>query len=254
MLCLIFALLLAQSPTVPTEFDVVSVKPSAPDLQGNFMFQSLPGGTIRIVGVPLRMIIMQAYHLRAFQVSGGPDWVRSECWDILAKAETTAGRLPPAEEDRMLKALMEDRFHLKVHSETKEAQVYALEVGKNGSKLVPSTQSARDFRTKAGSLDAKKSKVASLVSWLSPQLGRVVIDETNLEGEFDYKLEWTPEPGQGGPEAFGLPPDTRGTPPAETNGPSIFTALQEQLGLRLVSEKGPVEMIVIDYVERASAN
>ena len=97
---------------------------------------------------------------------------------------------------------------------------------------------------------SKKGRVGALAAWLSRQLGRVVIDKTDLTGEYDYKLEWTPDPGEGGPESVGLPPEAR-RPHLDTNGPSIFTAVQEQLG---VSQKGPVEIIMIDSVERPSAN
>ena len=86
------------------------------------------------------------------------------------------------------------------------------------------------------------------------QLGRTVIDKTDLKGEYDFKLEWAAEPGQGGLESLGLPPDQPRPQPADANGPSIFTAVQEQLGLRLESQKGPVEIIVIDHAEKPFEN
>jgi bla regulator protein blaR1 len=244
---------LAQTPAAPKEFDVVLVKPSAPDEHNSFMFQSLPGGTIRLAGVPLRMMIMEAYGLKVFQVSGGPDWIRSSRWDVLAKAEGFQGRIPREQENLMVQSMMADRFQLKVHSETKEESVYALVVDKNGSKMIPHTGDERQFRTREGSLIVKKGGTAALATFVSRQLGRVVIDKTELVGEYDYTLEWTPEPWEGGPESIGLPPAAP-PPHVDTNGPSIFTALQEQLGLRLVSQKGPVEIIVIDRVEKPSAN
>ncbi len=257
MRCLIFAAaaggLLAQSPVVRKEFDVVSVKPSAPDEHNSFEFRNMPGGTVRMMGTPLRMIIMQAYDVKAFQISGGPDWVRTDRWDILAKAEGVEGRLPSAQEYPMLRAMMEDRFQLKTHSETKEMPVYALVVGKNGPKLVPNAGAGQQFRSRPTIIDVKKGGTAALAAWLSRQVGRVVIDKTELKGEYDYTLEYVPEPGQGGAESIGLPPEMP-RPHDEATGPSIFTALQEQLGLRLVSEKGPVVMVVIDRVERPSAN
>ena len=244
---------LAQSPTDRKEFDVVSVKPSAPDDHNSFMFQNLPGGSIRLVGVPLRMIIMQAYGVGSFQITGGPDWIRTDRWDILAKSDDITGRLTRAQEDPMLRALMTERFQLNVHIETREMPVYALVVEKNGSKLVRHTGVEQQFRSVYGSLIVKKGGSAALAAWLSRGLGRMVIDKTDLRGDYDYAIEWTPAPGEGGPESIGLPPGAA-TAHAETNGPSIFTALQEQLGLRLVSQKGPVEIIVIDGVEKPSAN
>jgi uncharacterized protein (TIGR03435 family) len=255
---LIFAAALAvasgQAPAVRKEFDVVSVKPSAPDEHNSFMFQSLAGGTLRLVGIPLRMLIMRAYDVKAFQIAGGPDWIRTERWDITAKAEGVEGRLARADENPMVQALMKDRFQLKIRRETREMPVYALVVEKNGSKLVSNAGGESEFRTAHGSLMAKKGAIAGLVAWLSRELGRVVIDKTELKGAYDYALDFTPEPGQGGPESIGMSPDTKVAPPTETNGPSIFTALQEQLGLRLVSQKGLVEILVIDSVQRASAN
>jgi len=245
---LIAFLALAQS-----QFDVVSVKPSAPDEHNSFMMQNLPGGTLRLAGVPLRMLIMQAYDVKAFQISGGPDWIRTDRWDILAKAESGEGRLSRDRQNPMLQALMTDRFQLKIHKETKEMPVYALVVDKKGSKLAVHTAGDSQIRNGNGSLSIKKGGMPSLAAWLSRDLGRVVIDQTGLKGEYDYTLEWTPDPGQGGAESIGLPPEPP-RPRAETNGPSIFTALQEQLGLRLVSQKGPVEILVIDSVEKPSAN
>jgi len=236
--------LLAQLPAVRKEFDVVSVKPSAPDDHNSFMFQNLAGGTVRMVGVPLRMLIMQAYDVKAFQISGGPDWIRTDRWDILAKAEGVEGRLARVQENPMLQALMGDRFQLKVHSETKEMPVYALVVEKNKSKLKPPTGTEQSVRFGNGSFTVTKGRVAILATMLSRGLGRVVIDKTDLNGEYDYTLEWTPDPGEGGPESIGLPPEAP-RPHADTNGPSIFTALQEQLGLRIVSQKGPVEIMVV---------
>ena len=176
--------------------------------------------------------------------------MNSSGYDIEAKA---AGNPNRSEIWLMLQSLLEDRFQLKVHRETKEMPVYALVVEKNGSKLALNSGAERQFQPGNGSLIVKKGGTAALAAWLSRELGRVVIDKTDLSGEYDYSLEWTPEPGQGGPESIGLPPEAP-RPHVDTNGPSIFTALQEQLGLRLVSQKGPVEIIVIDSVERPSAN
>jgi len=237
----------------PKQFDVVSIKPSAPDLHNSFLFQNLTGGTVRLAGVPLRMLIMQAYDVKVFQISGGPDWIRTDRWDILAKVEGVDGRLPRDKENAMLQALMADRFQLRMHTETREMPIYALVRDKNEAKLVQSIASEPQFGVGNGSLTAKKSRMDFLTSWLSRSLERTVIDETNLTGEYDFTLEWSPAPGEGGPESIGLPPDEL-QPRVETNGPSIFTAVQEQLGLRLVSKKGPVKMIVIDSVQKPSAN
>jgi bla regulator protein BlaR1 len=136
--------------------------------------------------------------------------------------------------------------------------IYALVVGKNGSKLTPHTgeppQPTDRLRVRPGSLSAKQIGIAAFVRQLTLQLGRQVIDKTGLTDQYDFTLEWTAEPGQGGPESMGLPPDARVAQPAESNGPSIFTAVQEQLGLRLDAQEGPVDIIVIDRAEKPDEN
>jgi uncharacterized protein (TIGR03435 family) len=252
---LVSALGPAQTP--PKEFDVATIKPNAAN-DNRFMIRPLPGGGLTITGVPLRMLIMEAYDIRAFQVSGGPGWMSTERWDIEARAEGVQGQLPINQEHLMLQALITDRFHLEVHHETKEMTIYALVVGKNGSKLMAHTgeppRPGEWLRVRHGTLTVKQGGIATLVRQLTLQLGRQVIDKTGLTGEYDFTLEWTPEPGQGGPEAIGLPPDTRLPPPPDSNGPSIFTALQEQLGLRLDAQKGSVDIIVVDRAEKPGEN
>jgi uncharacterized protein (TIGR03435 family) len=119
--------------------------------------------------------------------------------------------------------------------------------------MIPYAGEERQFRTQYGSLVVKKGGMEALADWLSRGLGRVVIDKTELKGEYNYTLDWTPEPGDGGPESMGLPPAVP-PPHPETTGPTIFTALSEQLGLRLISQKGEVQIIVIDSVDKPSEN
>ena len=136
----------------------------------------------------------------------------TERWDIQAKAEGVQGQLPIGQMLKMLQALITDRFKLEVHHESKEMTVYALVVGKNGSKLTPHTgeppQPTDRLRMRPGSLSAKQVRIAALVRQLTPQLWRQVIDKTGLTGEYDFTLEWTPEPGQGGPESNRTPSGT----------------------------------------------
>ena len=248
---------LSQTQTLPKEFDVATIKPNAAN-DNRFMIRPLPGGGLTITGVPLKMLIMEAYDVRAFQVSGGPGWMSTERWDIEAKAEGVQGQLPIGQTLKMLRALIADRFHLEVHHETKETTIYALLVSKNGSKLTNHTgeppRPTERLRMRPGSISAKQVGIAALVRQLTLQLGRQVVDKTGLTGEYDFTLEWTPEPGQGGPESIGLPPDPGLVPPSDSNGPSIFTALQEQLGLRLDAQKGPVDVIVVDRAEKPEEN
>jgi bla regulator protein blaR1 len=248
------AVALAQSSPARKEFDVVSVKPSAPDEHNSFMLRILPGGRAEIAGMTLKRLVMESYDVKAFQVSGGPSWIATERFDISTVSEGAPARFPLAQFRQMLRAVLEDRFQLKVHQETKEMSVYALEVEKSGPKLSEHTGTEQSFRDGYGSLNVTKGRTAALAEWLSRELGRVVLDKTNLSGEYDYVLAYTPEPGQGGPESIGLPPDTIPAPHPETTGPSIFTALTEQLGLRLVSQRGPAQIVVIDSVQKPSPN
>jgi bla regulator protein blaR1 len=263
-----------QSAPAPLTFEVASIKPSSGD-DHRIGIQFMPGGGLRTTGTTLKFLITFAYDVRDFQVSGGPGWLNSDRFDILAKStgsenatqndmrNMTDAQLKTTSEQMRLKlqALLVDRFQLTIHRETKEGPVYALVIGKNGSKLQESKvqqQPAgrrRMMRMGRGELNAEGVGLDMLTDNLSNQLGRPVIDRTGLKGNFDFKLTWTPDPGQsmggfGGPP----PPGVDAPPPPDPNGPSIFTAVQEQLGLRLESQKGPVDLIVIDRVEKLSEN
>jgi bla regulator protein blaR1 len=257
----------------PLKFEVASIKPSAGD-DHRRMLQIQPGGGMRTVGTPLKMLITFAYDVRDFQISGGPGWINSEQYDIMAKGEGADAGGPPSDPRNIsdaemktrteqlrerLRSLLADRFQLVIHKETKEQSVYALVVGKGGSKLKVAEIKAGDrhrmMRMGRGQISGEGVELDMLTNALSNQLGRPVVDRTGLKGPFDLKLEWTPDPGQGGGQFGGpLPPGVDAPPPPDPNGPSIFTAIQEQLGLRLESSKGPVETIVIDKAEKPSAN
>jgi bla regulator protein blaR1 len=253
----IFAALRAQSQTAT--FEVASIKPSAP-AGGGMQIGVSPGGTFNAKNVTLKVLIEQAYDVRDFQIAGGPGWVDTEVYDIIAKGDGTG----PSEDDMRkmtdtqrdlfkeqlvvkIRALLADRFLLKVHRETKELPVYALAIAKNGTKI----QSAADEDVTRTSLTTRRGDggktevtgtrvpVASLVKTLSSQVGRPVLDQTGLAGNYNFKFSFAPDLGQ---------------PATETDGPSIFTALQEQLGLRLEAQKGPVEVLVIDSAQKASEN
>jgi uncharacterized protein (TIGR03435 family) len=180
----------------------------------------------------------------------------------------------------MLQSLLEDRFQLKIHRETKELPVYDLAVAKGGPKVKLSEDQSPfrppergaapppppqrggpmprgSMRMGRGDLEATALPLTSLINALSQQLGRTIVDKTGLQGLYDIKLQWTPDALPSGPAGSGGPAGIRGPnepPPPDPAGPTIFTAVQEQLGLRLESSKGPVEIIVIDNVERPAAN
>lgn len=194
---------------------------------------------------------------------GGPKWLGTERFDIEAKTDSaTADQLRTLSRDQrwlqtqaMFQQLLADRFKLSVHWETRELPVYALVVAKNGPNLHEAKESdgGTHISASTGQFTAQGISMTdmarTLTQELSRELGRVVIDKTGIAGRYDVALKWTPETGtasiSNGTEGAALPPDS---------GPSIFTAIQEQLGLKLESAKGPVQVLVIDHVEMPSEN
>lgn len=231
-------------------FEVASVKPNKSG-DNSISIRRQPGGRVTVTNAPLRMLITFAYDLREHQLSGGPGWLNSDRYDIVAKADNP--NPTEAEMKLMFQTLLADRFQMKAHRETKELPVYAVTVGKNGPKLSKADPAGQgpQMSMGRGQLKAKKASIEQLAKLLGNQLGRTVLDKTGLAGDFDFELTWTPDvTGPLGPKEGGVD----GPPPADPAGPSIFTAIQEQLGLKLESQKGPVEILVIDSVERASEN
>jgi bla regulator protein BlaR1 len=226
-------------------FDVASIKPSKPGTRG-FSINPLPGGRFTTSNTTLKMLISTAYRIYDFQVSGGPNWLDSYRVDIQAKADAGA---KPEQLRAMLQKLLADRFGLGVHRETRELPTYALVVAKSGPKIQQSkdAEGTPEFRVFMRSrITAKRASLSLLTEALAMLLSRPVSDKTGLQGGFEYKLEWTPDQSQTRGNDDPLPPDP--------DRPSIFVALQEQLGLKLESQKGPVEIIVIDRAEKPSEN
>ena len=213
------------------------------------------GGKFTATGVTLKLLMMEAFGVRSFQISG-PNWIGTERWNVEAKGEGVLGQLPMDQFRAMLRTVLENQFELKVHHEMQEMPVYALLVGDGGPKLNGAAPQATSsvVQSRRGALNFQKGSMAILATQLSVQLGRMVIDKTGLKDDYEVTLEWKPEPGQGGPEAYGFPPRPEPLPAAEMTGPSIFAALQEQLGLRLESQRGAVDVMVIDRVNKPVDN
>ena len=255
-------LLLSQTPHPQTpSFEVASVKPNNSGSRASSS-RSLPGGGFTATNIPLRLLILQAYRIKGFQLTGGPDWLDSARFDIAARAPENAR---PDELLPMLRALLADRFKLVAHKETKDQPVYALVMarsdGRLGPKLKPSTldcsirpelgqQNPCGMNTNTtntlGSMKGTGKTLADLAGALGNFIvNRMVVDRTGMAGAYDFELSWTTDNLQSA------------TNPAGANisdAPSIFTAVQEQLGLKLESQRGPVEFLVIDSVERPSEN
>jgi uncharacterized protein (TIGR03435 family) len=235
---------LAQTP--PASFEVATVKlnKSGDRAMGNHFDPERGTWT----NTPLRVLITNAYRVQSDQLLGGPDWIRSERWDIEAKTE---GATTTQQKFRMLQPLLEDRFKLKVHRETREMPEYRLVIAKRGSKLREFKKEDGDTRQMGtrigrGLIDAHGTEFNELTFFLRSELGRPVVDATGLTGKYDFKLDWVPDESQ---------PNSGGdAPPPDATGASIFAAIQEQLGLKLEAMKGPVEVLVIDHVEKPSEN
>jgi bla regulator protein blaR1 len=250
----LFNLSLARAQKAPS-FEVASIKPAAPGQRG-VSIEVDPGGRFVASNMSIRMLIQQAYNIKDFQIVGAPGWAGSERYDIVAKPESGVdlgqGSLRP-----MMQALLAERFKLAIHRESKELPIYSLVAAKSGSKLKDSAgeQDRQMQRMGRGQVTLEGANMATLVTMLAQQLGRNVIDNTGLKGRYDIKLEWTPDEGpmRGPGEGMERPPSETAAPP-DNSGPSLFTALQEQLGLKLESSKGPVEILIVDHLEKASEN
>jgi len=235
-------------------YDVVSIKPSHPDNYSSWWKTTADGISL---DTTLKYMIFSAYSiLMDNQVSGMPAWASTAQFAVEAKmdADTAAelGKLPDKDQakqrESMLQAMLGDRFKLRVHHETKELPVYALVVAKGGAKISESPANVDVSESIGpGQLKGQGMEIGSLAMSLSGIVGRLIVDKTGLTGKYDARLEWTPTDLRGTTQA-------NGTTPLSDAGPSIFTALQEQLGLKLESAKAPVDTIVIDHVEMPSEN
>jgi uncharacterized protein (TIGR03435 family) len=266
----------ATSPQLPDyKYEVASIKPSKAT---SSRWGAPSDDAFTVTGVPLRTLVQVAFHITGdYGLSGDPSWLNSERYDVDAKMDNDVAdalkKLRSDERDvvrqHMLQALLVDRFGLVFHRETKEVPVYYLVIAKNGPKLHPAKPgdtypngiklsnglSGRDLMIMgsgpAGSFTITAQAVP--LSHLLPQLafnsGRPVLDKTGLKDNYDFKLTYSLEQTQPASAPNSQTPLT-----AEPGAPSLFTALQEQLGLKLEAGKGPVEIIVIDHIERASGN
>jgi len=263
----------AQAPA-STAFEVASVRPNKSG-DGRVMLGMQPGGRFTATNVPLRLLLRQAFNVQDFQIVGGPDWITSDRFDVVAKApdgiEFSADAMRP-----MLRSLLTERFKLAAHNETRDMAIYALMKARPDGKLgaglttaaVDCASAARGRRGGGpppappqpgqkvecgmmigpGRLNAGGMPMSNLATALGPQVGRIVIDKTELTGNYDFELTYAPEALGGG---VGAPPLVNGNPiQVDPNAPNLFTALQEQLGLKLDSQRGSVDVVVIDRLEQ----
>jgi uncharacterized protein (TIGR03435 family) len=249
----------AQTPT----FEVASIRQNKSGADGASV-RVQPGGRLNVTNNSLRNIVRNAYNVQNFQIVGGPDWINTDRWDIVAKAEEDAAA---PQLIVMMRNLLADRFKLVLHTEMRETPVYALVLarsdGRFGPQLrrstvdcaallasfkekketPPNTINGRPScgtRTQAGTMMTTATTMADFVRNLAPMAGRPIVDRSGLTGAFDIDLTWAPDQ-QGAPGTTPAAPDDR---------PSLVTAVQEQLGLKLESQRLPFETLVIDSVER----
>jgi uncharacterized protein (TIGR03435 family) len=246
------AVVVAQAPAENSKrpaFEVATIKRNVSLASGGSVgFE--PGGRFRATNAPVFWLITNAYGERQrplfeSQIIGAPGWLESEQYDITAKAGADMTSLTPQEQFRkipeLMRSLLEERFALRVHRETRQLPIYALKKLKNDGRLGPkigrsSLDCAKDaakcgFNMLPGRATGGWIAIPTLATVLSNATQRIVVDRTGLEGRFDIDLEWSPDQ-------------------AATDKPSIFTAVQEQLGLKLEPDRGPVNVVVIDHVER----
>jgi uncharacterized protein (TIGR03435 family) len=235
---------------------VATIKPTDPGFQGRFIRME---STHQLVARnhALNTLIAAAYNLNPRAISGGPAWIESDHYDILAKAP---GEVRPNldEQTAMLRKLLADRFKLTFHREQKELSIYALTVAKSGSKVKESAVSPDDspigppplifvVTPPAVRLPGRYATMAELASvFQRGVLDRPVVDKTGLPGRYDFDLEFTPDETQ-----FS---GVLGRPPSDAPLPGLFAAIQQQLGLKLETTKGPVDVLVVDRAERPSEN
>jgi uncharacterized protein (TIGR03435 family) len=273
------AIFFAQVPAAqaPVSFDAASVKPNTSG-ERNTSVRRLPGGRFTATNVPAALLVQMAYQLQPFHMQGAPPWLRSDRFDVVAKLEGDPA--PPAvgstEPDQMLLALrtlLADRFKLSVHWDTQELPIYALVLARADGRLGPNIRPAAVDCTAAAAASAAAAKegktlnpntpdrvscgyrnsrgrimfggypLSFFANGLANEVARSVVDRTGLAGNWDFELTYARDAVR--------QPDVTDPAPAnvDPDGASLFTALQEQLGLKLESTKGPVRVLVIDRIE-----
>jgi uncharacterized protein (TIGR03435 family) len=244
-----------RGPAEPFDFDVVSIKPNKSGT-GIIRVNSPKDGYFAS-NIPLPLFISNSYGIKQDLIFGLPGWAASARYDIEAKV---AGSYAEDQHRRIFQDLLASRFKLKAHIETRQLPLYELTLGKNGARLAVDATGIKGpdglahpgmLMMRTGQINGQAIPLSALVGILSDQLHHPVVDKTGLTGTYDIVLRWTPDQGEAAPPG-GTGPGAA-TPP-DTSGPSLFTAVEEQLGLRLVPAKGPVETLVIDHIEPPSEN
>ena len=239
-------------PRFPTEFEVASVHPNMLD-DRIVSIKVGPGGRFTARGYTLVLLMQRAYGVMGWNVTGGPDWIRSDRFDISANANIL-GNLTEHQLQPMLHQLLAVRFRLKVHHATEQVPGYALVVARGGPKIKPAVDPlpGGEERLDEARMDNKRLNMPAismptLARFVAGKLGLVAIDETGLKGLYDFKADWKVDPG----ESANLAP---GEDAREPWRHVVFQALQDQLGLKLVPKKITIQTVVVDHAEKAVAS
>jgi uncharacterized protein (TIGR03435 family) len=256
------ALLVAQAPMA---FDVASIKPNNSGAVGEQVRFYPPSGRVTMTNVTVKRLIQNAYQLQDQQIAGGPGWITSEHFDIVANSE--AINLSPMDRWVMVRTLLADRFKLKMHTESREQSVFGLVLSRRDGQLgehlkKSNTDCKLPTAPRTGPIDLSVPNQCGVLmggpgrmnfrgvtmdviaAQLSGRVGRSVVDRSGLEGRYDLDVEFSPQPLR----ADSADPASADRPTSD--GPSIYTAIQEQLGLKLDSQKSSVDVTVIDSIEK----
>jgi uncharacterized protein (TIGR03435 family) len=245
LLFLVVAIQPAHAQTPSPTFEVATIKPAAPSPDGHTHINYPPDDRFSATNITLLDLMQWAYSMPERQILDAPPWLASTHYDIAAKADAgdqIMGLTSDQDHDlkrRMVQALLADRFHLKLHQGTRTLPAYDLILTKGGSKLQLSQSKGKSVGTGRSHFDGQGLTTTIIAEELSQITGRIVVDKTDLPGRYDLKLQWTPD-------------DAPAT--ADNSAPSLFTAIQEQLGLKLEPAKEPVPVLVVDHVDPPSPN
>jgi uncharacterized protein (TIGR03435 family) len=239
------------APDAKPDVEVATIKPHQPgNEQTDF---STHGGTLLIKNLTLGFIMSFAYDLPVRQITGKPGWMDTDKWDIQAKADTP-GELNPSQTKLMMQKLFAERFGLQVHEEKRKMAAFVLSVSKDGPKMTKITDAslaASQLLYPSGVIIGKCLTMAALAETLQNYVfSKPVVDNTGLDGRWDFTMKWTPDDTQ-----FPDAPESMRHPADDANGwPPLFTAIQEQLGLKLEAQKADVKVLVVDHVDHPSPN
>jgi uncharacterized protein (TIGR03435 family) len=244
LLPILLASQLAYAQTSIPTFEVATIKPAAPSPDGHTHINYPPDDRFSAINITLLALMQWAYSMPEKQILDGPPWLGSTRFDIQAKADNGDQIKSLSSEQvselkrRMVQALLADRFHLKLHQETRTLPAYDLVLAKGGSKLQPSQSNGKSIGTGRTYFNGQGLTITLIAEELSKITGRVVVDKTGLSDRYDFKLQWSADDA----------------PVTDNSAPSLFTAIQEQLGLKLEPAKEAAPVLVIDHVDPPTPN